>query len=69
MTAVRYLTKKKTAAVLYGLTSSVCPVIGAVIPSGMMWGCADLLLGSMTILNCSALILLSSRAGWAGSPR
>lgn len=69
MTAVRYLTKKKTAAVLYGLASSVSPVIGAVIPSGMMWGCADLLLGSMTLLNCSALILLSSRVGWAGSPR
>ncbi|MBO7404982.1 MAG: sodium:alanine symporter family protein, partial [Clostridia bacterium] len=69
MTAIRYLTKKKTAAILYGLASSVCPVIGAVIPSGAMWFGADLLLGSMTLLNCSALVFLSRRVRWAGIPR
>ncbi|MBR5367588.1 MAG: sodium:alanine symporter family protein [Clostridia bacterium] len=69
MTAIRYLTKKKTAAIFYGLASSVCPVIGAVIPSGAMWLGADLLLGSMTLLNCSVLVFLSSRAKWAGNPR
>ncbi len=69
MTAIRYLTKRKTAAILYGLASSVCPVIGAVIPAGMMWVGADLLLGSMTLINCSALVYLSRSARWAGTPR
>ena len=69
MTALRFLTGKKTAAILYGLASSVCPVIGAVIPSGAMWLGADLLLGAMTLINCSALVYLSGCRRWAEIPR
>ncbi|MBQ3708757.1 MAG: sodium:alanine symporter family protein [Clostridia bacterium] len=69
MTAIRYLTDRKTAAIVYGLASAVCPLIGAVIPAGAMWLGADLLLGSMTLINCSALMFLSRNARWAGIPR
>lgn len=56
--AVRFLTKKKLPLLLYFAASAVCTVVGAVIASPLMWTMADIVLGTMTVLNGTALILL-----------
>lgn len=64
--AVGYLTKKKLPLFLYFVLSVGSTVLGAVIPSPLMWTLADILLGLMTVINCAVLILLrrSCRTGW-----
>ena len=56
--AIRYLTAKKLPLLLYFVLSAGSTVLGAVIPSPLMWTLADLLLGLMTVLNGIVLILL-----------
>ena len=67
LTAVDFLSRKKTAGRLFLALSVLMPLGGAVIAPGPMWMIADLLLGSMTVLNCSALLLL--RGTLRPSPR
>jgi AGCS family alanine or glycine:cation symporter len=57
-TAIRFLTKKKLPLLLYFAASAVCTVVGAVIASPLMWTMADIVLGTMTVLNGTVLILL-----------
>lgn len=59
--AVRYLTDSKKAEGLFLALSVLMPVCGAAVSPGLMWLIADLLLGSMTILNCSVLLLLRGK--------
>ena len=57
-TALGYLTAKKEPRILYSLLSAVCPLVGAGISAPVLWLSADLILGIMTVVNCSVLILL-----------
>ncbi len=57
-TAVRFLTDSKKAERVFLALSALTPMIGAYISSGVMWLTADLLLGVMTALNCSVLLIL-----------
>ena len=59
--AVRYLTESKKAEGAFLALSVLMPVCGAAVSPGPMWTVADLLLGSMTILNCSVLLLLRGK--------
>lgn len=56
--AIGYITKKKLPLLLYYCISAVCTVVGAVISSPVMWTLADVIIGIMTVMNCSVLILL-----------
>ena len=56
--AIGYLSQKKKWRVVYYILSVVCTVIGSVISSELMWMGADALLGTMTVLNCLALLFL-----------
>ncbi len=69
MTAVRFLTESRTAGNAFLALSAVVPLIGAAISPGAMWLIADLLLGAMTAINCSVLLLLRRRLCPASSPR
>ena len=56
--AIGYLSQKKKWKVVYYILSVACTVIGSVISSELMWMSADALLGTMTVLNCLALLFL-----------
>ena len=56
--AIGYLSQKKKWRVVYYILSVVCTVIGSVVSSELMWMGADALLGTMTVLNCLALLFL-----------
>ena len=58
LTAVGFLSEKKTAGRLFLALSVLMPLFGAAVSPGVMWLAADLLLGSMTVLNCAVLLLL-----------
>ena len=58
LTAVGFLSKDKTAGRLFLGLSVLMPLCGAAVSPGAMWLAADLLLGSMTVLNCAVLLLL-----------
>ena len=58
LTAVRFLSESKSARNAFLALSVLMPICGAAVSPGLMWLLADLLLGSMTILNCSVLLLL-----------
>ena len=70
LTAVGFLSEKKTAGRLFLGLSVLTPLFGAAVSPGVMWLAADLLLGSMTVLNCAVLLLLrgSLRPSSARSP-
>ena len=68
--AVRFLTRKKTAAIVFGAAAAAAPLIGAVISSHAMWLLADILLGTMTAVNCSVLLFCFRKSlKSAGIPR
>ncbi len=56
--AIRYLTNKKSAIVVYNVASLVCTVLGSVISAPILWFMADTLIGTMTVINGIVLILL-----------
>ncbi len=56
--AMGYLTKKRGYMLVYYTLSILCTVLGSIIDSETMWLCADIILGTMTLLNCIALILI-----------
>lgn len=63
-TAIGYLTSKKRYRYIYYALSVICTVTGSVISPELMWQCADILLGAMTVLNCISLILLQRELQW-----
>ncbi len=56
--AIGYMTKKKLPLLVYYAASAGCTVAGAVISSPLMWTLADIVIGSMTVINCIVLVLL-----------
>ena len=58
LTAVCFLTEDRKAERAFLALSVLMPAVGAYISSGLMWLTADLLLGVMTAVNCSVLLLL-----------
>ena len=59
--SIGYMTKKKIPQIIYYLLSVGCAVAGSVISSPVMWLAADLIIGIMTAVNCTVIILLRSR--------
>ena len=55
-TALGHLTGSRTAAALLALLFSASMTIGALIPPDGAWALADLILGSMTLINTVALL-------------
>lgn len=56
--AIESITKKRCAVRLYYFISVCCTIIGSITGSSVMWISADLLIGLMTVMNCTVLILL-----------
>lgn len=56
--ALGYLTKKRIPLLLYCVLSAFCAVAGSIISAPVMWTLADIILGLMTVCNCTVLILL-----------
>jgi len=61
--AIRFLTKKKLPLFLYFCASAGCTIVGAAVSASVLWMFADLLIGLMTVVNCTVLILLRGKVG------
>ncbi|MBE6625821.1 MAG: alanine:cation symporter family protein [Ruminococcaceae bacterium] len=59
--SIGYLTSRKIPQIIYFALSAACAVLGSVISSPVMWLSADLIIGIMTAVNCTVIILLRSR--------
>ncbi len=56
--ALDYLTGSRAAKFIFGAVSSAVTLFGWAVPSGIMWTLADLIVGTMTVLNTSVLIIM-----------
>ena len=56
--AIGYLMDSRTAKILYGILSAFVTLFSRTVAPGIMWVAADLIVGIMTVLNTSVLILL-----------
>ena len=67
--AVGYLTKSRAARPAFAVLTALFSLLGAAAAPGAMWTAADLLLGLMTVFNCSVLFVLRKTPGSAEIPR
>ena len=59
--SIEYLTKRKIPQVIYSVLSVAVTVMGSVVSSPVMWNLADIIIGIMTAVNCSVIIILRRR--------
>lgn len=59
--ALGYFGRKKTPRVIYSVITPLACIVGSVMTSDAMWLTADLLIGTMTAVNCGVVILLRRR--------
>lgn len=59
--AIRYFSDKKIPQVIYSVISVGACVLGSVISAPVMWTIADLLIGTMTAVNCEVIIMCRRR--------
>ena len=56
--SIKFISKKRTAYIVYTAIFCLVTIIGAVIPMSLMWQISDLVIAVMTILNLVCLFLL-----------
>ncbi len=59
--AIKYLTDKKLPLYIYYALSVITAVAGSTVTPPVMWLFADLIIGTMTVINCLTLISLRKR--------
>lgn len=59
--SIGYITKRKLPQIIYSLLSVAATVVGSQISSPLMWNLADVIIGIMTAVNCSVIIILRNR--------
>ncbi len=59
--SIEYLTKSKILLYIYYICSVATTVVGSIISPGIMWTLADIVIGLMTIINCSVIIILRKK--------
>ncbi len=59
--AIKYLTDKKLPLYIYYALSVITAVVGSKVTPPVMWMLADLIIGTMTVINCLTLISLRKR--------
>ena len=59
--SIEYLTKSKVPLYIYYICSVATTLVGSIISPGLMWALADIVIGLMTIINCSVIIILRKK--------
>ena len=57
MVSMRYIFDKKCAKTVFVALYCACIAVGSVFTGELVWECADIALGGMTIINLFALIV------------
>ncbi len=61
--ALGYLTRSRAAKRVYGVSAAAVTFFGWAAPPGIMWIAADLIVGVMTVLNVSVLLVMRREIG------
>ena len=60
-TAIAYLTNSKLPLYFYYFISVMTPILGSTISPGIMWIFADIVIGLMTVINCTVIVMLRKK--------
>ncbi len=60
-TAIAYLTNSKLPLYFYYFISVMTPILGSAISPGIMWIFADIVIGLMTVINCTVIVMLRKK--------